>query len=108
MPYGHASSLSGRSHFLYHVFGNMHRRAVLRRWLGLEKAVEAVWLATVPHRAKVRAGFTVEQMASAYPGIYRSLPGVARNPAWAQKAYGPAALRVVASHGCPKGSRALF
>jgi hypothetical protein len=78
----------------------MHRRADLRR--------EGVWLATLLHRAKVRAGFTVEQMASAYPGIYRSLVGIARNPAWPQKAYGPAALRVVAPRGCPKASRALF
>jgi len=108
MPYGHASSLSGRTYFLYHVFGKMHRRADLRRRLDIAEAVEAVWRATSPDRAKVRAGFTVEQTASAYPGIYRSLTGIARNPAWAPKAYGPAALRVVASHGCPKASRALF
>ncbi len=107
MPYGHASSLSGRTYFL-HVFGNMHRRADLRRRLDIAEAVEAVRLATVLHRAKFRAGFTVEQMASAYPGIYRWLLGIARNPAWAPKAYGQAALRVVASHGCPKASRALF
>ena len=43
-----------------HVFGNMHRRADLRRRLDIAEAVEAVRLATVPHRAKVRAGFTVE------------------------------------------------
>ncbi len=79
----------------------MHRRADLRRRFDIEEAVEAVRLATVQHRAKIRAGFRVEQMASAYPGIYRSLPGIARNPAWAPKAHGPAALRVVASHGSP-------
>jgi hypothetical protein len=49
-----------RIHFLYHVFGNMHRRADLRRRLDIEEAVEGVWRATSPDRAKVRAGFTVE------------------------------------------------
>ncbi len=71
----------------------------------IKEAVDTVWQAMPLDRAKVRAGFerrfTVEQMANAYLDIYRSLPGVARNPAWAQRAYGPAALRIVSSHGSP-------
>ncbi len=68
-------------------------------------AAEAVWQAISLDRAKVRAGFerrfTVERMASAYLDIYRSLPGVARNPAWAHKAYAPAGLRAVPLLGSP-------
>ena len=76
MPYEHASSLSDRTYFLYHVSGNMHRRADLRRLLDIAEAVEGDWRATPPDRAKVRAGFTVEQMAS---GLSRYLPLASRH-----------------------------
>jgi len=71
----------------------------------IEEAVEAVSRAMMLDRATVHAGFqrrfTVERMAQGYLEIYSALPGFSRNAARAQRAYGPAALRVISSHGSP-------